>query len=535
MRIVEHTGGPLGRPAAGIKATGGAVRARRGSRRTGRRTYLVAALGVLELLALVLAASPASASGLGTITEYRTGLTSNANPFGITAGPDGNLWFTELNADNIGKITPAGTITEYPVGSVSPLGITAGPDGNLWFTEYTANKIGKITTAGAVTAYSVPTVSSDPHGITAGPDGNLWFTEYTGNKIGKITPAGTITEYTVATATSDPLVITAGPDGNLWFTEKTGNKIGRITPTGTITEYTVPTASSDPYGITAGPDGNLWFTENAGNKIGRITPTGTITEYTVPTASSNPVEITAGPDGNLWFTENAGNNIGKISTAGTITEYPVPTVVSGPQAIAAGPDGNVWFTELTNASGSLGGAIGQLQTPSAGVQATSATVTPGVLSVALANPTVPFGSLTPGITSAAVQVGNITYTDTLGDHNGWTATVAATDLVDLAAGTNPPTAIGAANLTYTPGGISATLPSSASSGSAASFGFATACRDLSPGVSFSCPLTLATAPNGTGTTAQGTFTQTGGTVVLAVPGGQAPGSYSGLLQYTLTN
>jgi streptogramin lyase len=58
-------------------------------------------------------------------------------PFGITAGPDGNLWFTEERGNQIGRITPAGTVTEFPIpnGNSQPAGITAGPDGNLWFTE----------------------------------------------------------------------------------------------------------------------------------------------------------------------------------------------------------------------------------------------------------------------------------------------------------------------------------------------------------------------------------------------------------------
>jgi hypothetical protein len=41
------------------------------------------------------------------------------------------------------------TFTEYPVPTAASLPdeITAGPDGNLWFTEYSnANKIGKLTT-----------------------------------------------------------------------------------------------------------------------------------------------------------------------------------------------------------------------------------------------------------------------------------------------------------------------------------------------------------------------------------------------------
>ena len=172
--------------------------------------------------------------------------------------------------NKIGRITPAGVITEFPIlptAGSDPWDITAGPDGNLWFTEYAGNNIGRITTAGDITEFLIPTVGSQPHGITAGPDGNIWFTENFGNNIGRITPAGVITEFPVGSA---PWGITAGPDGNIWFTENFGNNIGRITPAGVITEFPIPTAGSWPWGITAGPDGNLWFTEQYGDNIGRL-------------------------------------------------------------------------------------------------------------------------------------------------------------------------------------------------------------------------------------------------------------------------
>ncbi len=292
----------------------------------------------------------------GTITEYGVP-TSGSLPQGITAGPDGALWFAEQNGNKIGRITMSGAITEYsvPTSSSRPLGITAGPDGALWFTEQNGNKIGRITTSGAITEYSVPTSSSDPDGITAGPDGALWFTEYASGKIGRITTSGAITEYSVPTSGSEPLYITAGPDGALWFTEYYSGKIGRITTSGAITEYSVPTSSPFPVSITAGPDGALWFTEFGGNKIGRVTTSGAITEYSVPTSSSYPGIITAGPDGALWFTEHDGNNIGRITTAGAITEYNVPTSSSGPEGITAAPNGALWFTEFAS------NKIGQLK------------------------------------------------------------------------------------------------------------------------------------------------------------------------------
>lgn len=105
---------------------------------------------------------------------------------GIVAGADGNLWFTEYGTGNIGRITPAGNVTEFAGAANRPIFIVAGPDGNLWFTEY--NGIGCITPGGVVTNFPVPTSDTYPNGIAVGPDGNIWFTEMGNNSIGRIAP-----------------------------------------------------------------------------------------------------------------------------------------------------------------------------------------------------------------------------------------------------------------------------------------------------------------------------------------------------------
>ncbi len=290
-----------------------------------------------------------------TITEFSAGISAGASPFDITAGPDGNLWFTEAGG-SIGRITPSGVITEFSAGMTAgalPWGITAGPDGNLWFTERNGSRIGQITPAGVITEFSAGmTPGSGPAGITAGPDGNLWFTEPNENRIGQITPAGVITEFSTGlTTVPGPYRITAGADGNLWFTESGGNSVGRITPTtvdsvpaGTITQFAV---GAWPFNIAAGADGNLWFTELFGNRIGRIMPVGVITEFSIGMSPGvGPAGITPGPDGNLWFTEDAGNRIGRITPDGAITEFSAGMARGArPLNIVAGPDGNLWFTE----------------------------------------------------------------------------------------------------------------------------------------------------------------------------------------------
>src|SRR5207244_3643912 len=130
-------------------------------------------------------ASPASSTqstGTGTrspvITEFALP-TQGGIPYQITAGPDGNLWFTEIVGNNIGRIIPTATISEFaiPTAGSKPQKIALGPDGNLWFTEIGSNKIGRISPSGSISKFSIPTAKSWPFGIALGPDGNLWFTE----------------------------------------------------------------------------------------------------------------------------------------------------------------------------------------------------------------------------------------------------------------------------------------------------------------------------------------------------------------------
>ena len=247
-------------------------------------------------------------------------LSPNAQPLGITAGPDGNIWFTEFGTNQIGMINPTTLqVTEFPplpTPNAEPYGITAGPNGTIWFTEWGVNQIGMIDIATKqVSQFVVPTVDSVPEGITLGTDGNIWFTENLGNKIGMINPTSdAFSEFTVPTSGSDPAGITAGPGGNLWFTEYSGNKIGMLNPTsGAFSEFAIPASETEPTAITAAPNGDIWFTQSGTNQIARLNPsTQVVTEFTPPTLGSGPRGITAAPNGNVWFTEIYAGNIGVV-------------------------------------------------------------------------------------------------------------------------------------------------------------------------------------------------------------------------------
>jgi streptogramin lyase len=328
-------------------------------------------LGALALMTT----SPTMA--LGSITQFST--EGVGFPQRLTAGPDGNVWFTgyrqpefSVTEGAAGKITPGGTITTYTAGLNSgsaPGKIIAGADGNLWFADRLSSQpaIGRVTPSGTITEFSFAVdQDGEPRGIgpdeemVVGPDGNVWFSNPFPSSddagIGRVTPAGAITVFDLSpNGWPGPLV--AGPDGNVWFTIWRGtfnSAIGKITPSGTITEFNVSSVGNgEPRDLTVGPDGKLWFT--ASNAIGRLSTAGELTSFSGGLHAGNELgQIISGPDGNLWFTDldwtlgkepaKRDQFIGRITPTGVITEFPTTDASRRPVLeLLSGPDGNVWF------------------------------------------------------------------------------------------------------------------------------------------------------------------------------------------------
>jgi virginiamycin B lyase len=140
------------------------------------------------------------------------------------------VWFTEEFGNRIGRITPAGVITEFSNGISQNAGlvdITAGPDGNLWFTENGLNQIGRITTSGVVTEFSAGITPNSSLGSITSADGFVWFTELASAHIGRISMDGRVVEYSLPAAVPADIAVGA-PNGALWITDPNGNGIVRF-------------------------------------------------------------------------------------------------------------------------------------------------------------------------------------------------------------------------------------------------------------------------------------------------------------------
>ena len=274
----------------------------------------------------------------GTGAElFTTGLNAGAAPTFFTLGGDGNLWFTDQSFSKkaIGKIdfsTEPPTISEINPGANGlpstpfPNAITAGPDGNVWFTEKNqgavVGAIGRVTPSGSVTEFTEKVVGS-PEGIAAGIDGNLWYASGALNESQGVSftgsPTGGTFTLTFNGETTAPISYSTN---NTTRTTNIRNalsvlpKIGGagqifVTNTGALTTATFngalaqtdfPTMTCNSSGLTGGssPTCNVSMRTNGGPvAVNRITPTGSVTQF--PLSGGAVGQMTTGADGNLWF------------------------------------------------------------------------------------------------------------------------------------------------------------------------------------------------------------------------------------------
>jgi len=368
------------------------------------------------------------------LTEWGVPSPTDAYSLDIVEDAMGNMYFTEHNDNQIGKLKPAGgttrttavaqvavtptSYTTYPIskyvaptskyvapksttvpststGSLTewtvptsgskPAGIFTEDGTTFYFAEWGAfawagNKIARFRPQYTFTEWTVPTSGGSPGGVAV-YGGKVWFTEVKGNKIGCLDPiANTLKEWIVPWPYIPPALVQpegiAVYGGKVWFTEYLGNKIGRLDPsTNTFTEWLIPTSGSNPSSI-AVYDGKVWFMELSGGKIGRLDPsTNKFTEWKIP--SGGPIAVYGGK---VWFVEWFGNKIGRLDpSTNTLTEWTIPTSSSYPSGIAV-YGGTVWFTE----SG-LGefGQIGRLDPSTNKFTEWLATVGTGVYDIAI--------------------------------------------------------------------------------------------------------------------------------------------------------
>ncbi len=312
-----------------------------------------------------------SASAYGEVVlEYHTP-TPDSSPADLAFDAAGNLWFTELNANRIGRLDPSKVktstsqgITEYelPHPNSKPHFLTIADNGMVWFTEG-ANRIGSLDPkTGAIKEYDIPSPNSEPHQIAEGPDGYLWFLEFQTNKIGQLDPkTGKITEFPIGPGNPHALVLVGN---KIWYTQGGKfwanaffNKLGSMDlKTGEVEEIIIPPEKSVPHGLTVSREGTIWLTEMFASKLAKLDlnrEKREIVEYFLG-KRRGPHDVHVDEKrGYVWFTAARPDAIGRLDlsqaepgTSKGVKFYKLPDPHSHPTQIVLDKDGNVWFTEM---------------------------------------------------------------------------------------------------------------------------------------------------------------------------------------------
>lgn len=287
------------------------------------------------------------AVGYVTMSGHIKEIPVKGMPDDITAGPDGNIWFTD--SEGIDKVTPTtGVVTEYSTnlqpGAV-PDAIIAGPDGNVWFDDQYSNdyEVGRVTPNGTITEY--PLGEGLPVDLTVGLDGNIWVAQGAGmnpltapEAVDRIIPTdpSDIHRFSMGLhpeGIQDGDYIITGPDGNLWFTDSFAPKgIGKVSlqipPTATTGAASAITSSAATIAGTVNPLGSATTVTVQYGPSAALgsTSAATVTLPASGTASTVSLSLTGLPAGTTIYYRVLATSIGGSATGatGTFTTSPGP-------------------------------------------------------------------------------------------------------------------------------------------------------------------------------------------------------------------
>lgn len=247
---------------------------------------------------------------IGTVTTYSIGYV----PLEMVMDGARNLWLTvKPNTKQIIRVSPNLRLKSYALHDDTAGGIMIGGDGNIWFAE--SSHVGRLTPAGVLTEFDVGTVEGES-GI-AWANGLVWVRGqwYRGAGLVALNPSnGNVVAYEAPVYDGGAIV---SAQGSLWCAS--GSSDGALPlvrfnlNTKAVTTYDAP-KDYDPYGapndMTLSSDGSLWYTSQvlqSGHVIGGgfarfDISTKRFTTYASPSGYGWQWDIAVAPDGKIWAT-----------------------------------------------------------------------------------------------------------------------------------------------------------------------------------------------------------------------------------------
>lgn len=313
-------------------------------------------------------------------------------PVGVAADSFGNIYISDFSNNRIRKVDSSGIISHYAgtgvnnytgdggmatAAALRPYGLTIGPNGDLYVAAYFHNRIRRISSNGKIyrvagtgttggTGDEGPATSATlnrPSFITFDSVGNLFISEYVGHRVRKVDTNGTIslvagtgsktidfnTDGISATTTSvsDPGQVAIDSAGQVYIPSYQQHLFRVLRSDGSLPIFSGQYVSGftgdggpataarleGPVGFVRDAAGNSFISEHTSGRIRKIDTHGIITVYAgtgtsgpatdgVHATSSNlnsPYFLSMDKSGSLVFPDSVNHQIRKIETNGVIT------------------------------------------------------------------------------------------------------------------------------------------------------------------------------------------------------------------------
>ena len=187
-------------------------------------------------------------------------------------------------------------------------------DGDLWFTQFQGNNIGRLDTAtGKIREYAT---AGQPYGIALDRLGGVWFSQFMAGKLARLDPeTGKISELSVG-AEARPRRMAVAPNGSLWVALYAAGKLVRLEPPSMriVRTYDLPGGlESRPYAVAIDSLGRVYTSATGTNRILRLEPrTGEIEAFPLPGEKAMVRGLTVDLQGRIWYAASATGRLGVL-------------------------------------------------------------------------------------------------------------------------------------------------------------------------------------------------------------------------------
>jgi len=214
-------------------------------------------------------------SAAGTFSNYPApyGGAAMAIPVETT---DGHVWVTDHALNRISEFNPA--TNAWVRSLVMPTGncwVVQGYEdrdhGQVYFTEYNANNLGRIAVGGNVVT-DIPTLGGGP-AFCVYDEGKVYYSRWNEAGIGVYDVASnSVTEYNFPVGGENGGPMWISPGGDVVTGTRNRGYIMVFHPRSeSFSVYLIPTANPGlKDGLTVGRNGVIWFTESGANKVGKL-------------------------------------------------------------------------------------------------------------------------------------------------------------------------------------------------------------------------------------------------------------------------